>query len=205
MDSCLKSLHISSIPLLVITHHHADHYGGFEGAIKSRKVGQIWQTASQGQHFAIDAPIGHVDIQVLWPKDPSATYEVTPGDGSAMNNTSISLLIDIAGLTFFTAGDAEPPVQEQMLASGLIHKVDIIKVCHHGSAYQYLPLLDALHPRFAFISVGQGNTYGHPAHSTLTALADRGIKVFRTDRDGALEIDADQSIRTHHKSIISFG
>jgi competence protein ComEC len=122
-----------------------------------------------------------------------------------MNNTSISLLIDIAGLTFFTAGDAEPPVQEQMLASGLIHKVDIIKVCHHGSAYQYLPLLDALHPRFAFISVGQGNTYGHPAQSTLSALADRGIKVFRTDRDGALEIDADQSIRTQHKSIISFG
>lgn len=205
MDSCLKSLHITSIPLLVITHNHADHNGGFDGAIKNRKVGQVWRSALQGQHIAFDSPVGRIDIQVLWPKDPNATDDVTPGDGSAMNNTSISLLIDIAGLTFFTAGDAEPPVQEQMLASGLIHKVDIIKVCHHGSAYQYLPLLDALNPRFAFISVGKDNTYGHPAQSTLTALTDRGIRVYRTDRDGALEIDADQSIRTHRKSLISFG
>ena len=205
MDSCLKSLHIKSIPLLVITHNHADHNGGFEGAIKNRKVGQVWRTALQGQHISFEAPIGHIDIQVLWPKDPNATYDVTPGDGSAMNNTSISLLIDIAGLKFFTAGDAEPPVQEAMLASGLIHAVDIIKVCHHGSAYQYLPLLDALHPKFAFISVGKENTYGHPAQSTLTALIDRGIKVYRTDRDGALEFDADQSVHTHHKSVISFG
>lgn len=205
MDACLKSLHITTIPLLVITHNHADHTGGFEGAIKNRKVGQVWRTALQGQHVAFDAPIGHIDIQVLWPKDPNATYEVTPGDGSAMNNTSISLLIDIAGLKFFTAGDAEPPVQEEMLASGLIHQVDIMKVCHHGSAYQYLPLLDALHPKYAFISVGTGNSYGHPAQSTLTALTDRGIKVYRTDLDGALEIDADQSIHTHRKSFISFG
>jgi competence protein ComEC len=205
MDSCLKSLHIESIPLLVITHNHADHYGGLEGALRNRTVGEIWRTALKGQHLAFDAPIGHIDIQILWPKDPNATYEASPGDGSAINNTSISMLVDIAGLKFFTAGDAEPPVQEEMLASGAIHSVDIIKVCHHGSAYQYLPLLDALHPKFAFISVGKGNPYGHPAQSTLDALTERGIKVFRTDTSGALEIDADQSIHTKKNSPISFG
>jgi competence protein ComEC len=205
MDACLKSLHISNIPLLVITHNHADHYGGLPGAIKGRKVGQIWRTALQGQHFAFDAPIGHIDIKILWPQDPNASFDVMPGDGSAMNNTSISMLIDIAGLKFFTAGDVEPPSQEAILASGLVHSVDIMKVSHHGSAYQYLPLLDALHPTVAFISVGKGNTYGHPAQSTLTALADRGVKVYRTDLDGALEYDSDKSVHTHRKALISIG
>ena len=203
MDSCLKSLHIYSIPLLVITHNHADHYGGLDGAIKNRKVGQVWRTALQGQHLSFQAPIGQIDIQVLWPKDPNASFDVMPGDGSAMNNTSISLMMNIAGITFFTAGDVEPPAQEEILSSGKIHNVDIMKISHHGSAYQYLPLLDALHPTVAFISVGKANTYGHPAPSTLASLKDRGVKVFRTDLDGALEFDADRSVHTHRKSAIS--
>jgi len=80
-----------------------------------------------------------------------------------------------------------------------------MKVSHHGSAYQFLPLLDALHPKVAFISVGIGNTYGHPAPSTVRALEDRGVKVYRTDLDGALEFDADQSVHTRKKELITFG
>jgi competence protein ComEC len=144
-------------------------------------------------------------IDVLWPKDSNASFEALPGDGSAINNTSISLVIDIAGIQFFTAGDVEPPAQQAILESGLVHPVDIMKVSHHGSAYQYLPLLDALKPSVAFISVGKGNTYGHPAPSTLQALRTRGIKTFRTDVDGALEYDADRSIHTHHRGLISIG
>ena len=205
MDACLKALRIKRIPLLVITHNHADHNGGFSGAIKGREVGKIWRSALQGEHISFEAPIGHIEIHVLWPKDPHAIYDAVPGDGSSINNTSIALLIDIAGVTFFSAGDVEPPAQEGILASGLIHPVDIMKVSHHGSAYQFLPLLDALHPKVAFISVGRGNTYGHPAPSTVRALEDRGVKVYRTDLDGALEFDADQSVHTRKKELITFG
>ena len=205
MDACLKALRIKRIPLLVITHNHADHNGGFSGAIKGREVGKIWRSALQGEHISFEAPIGHIEIHVLWPKDPHAIYDAVPGDGSSINNTSIALLIDIAGVTFFSAGDVEPPAQEGILASGLIHRVDIMKVSHHGSAYQFLPLLDALHPKVAFISVGRGNTYGHPAPSTVRALEDRGVKVYRTDLDGALEFDADQSVHTRKKELITFG
>ena len=203
MDQCLKSLRIITIPLLVLTHSHADHIAGLSGVLKGRAVGQIWRTATQGQHFEFKAPVGQVDIRVLWPKDPQARFEVNPGDGSAVNNTSIALLIDIAGLTFFTGGDVEPPAQQAILESGLVHRVDIMKISHHGSAYQYLPLLDALHPTVAFISVGKGNTYGHPALSTLTVLRDRGVAVYRTDVSGALEYDADKSVHTHRKGVIA--
>jgi competence protein ComEC len=78
-----------------------------------------------------------------------------------------------------------------------------MKISHHGSAYQYLPLLDALHPTVAFISVGKGNTYGHPALSTLTVLRDRGVAVYRTDVSGALEYDADKSVHTHRKGLVA--
>ncbi|MEI6038878.1 MAG: ComEC/Rec2 family competence protein [Actinomycetes bacterium] len=203
IDQCLKALQINTIPLLVLTHSHADHIAGLSGVLKGRAVGQIWRTATQGQHFELKAPVGQVDIRVLWPKDPQARFEVNPGDGSAVNNTSIALLIDIAGLTFFTGGDVEPPAQQAILESGLVHRVDIMKISHHGSAYQYLPLLDALHPTVAFISVGKGNTYGHPALSTLTVLRDRGVAVYRTDVSGALEYDADKSVHTHRKGLVA--
>ena len=203
IDQCLKSLQINTIPLLVLTHSHADHIAGLSGVLKGRAVGQIWRTATQGQHFEFKAPVGQVDIRVLWPKDPQARFEVNPGDGSAVNNTSIALLINIAGLTFFTGGDVEPPAQQAILESGLVHRVDIMKISHHGSAYQYLPLLDALHPTVAFISVGKGNTYGHPALSTLIVLRDRGVAVYRTDVSGALEYDADKSVHTHRKGVVA--
>ena len=74
-----------------------------------------------------------------------------------------------------------------------------MKVSHHGSAYQYLPLVDALSPKVALISAGAGNSYGHPAPSTIAALTERRIAVYRTDLDGAIAVSADLRMRTQRK------
>lgn len=68
--------------------------------------------------------------------------------------------------------------------------VDVLKVAHHGSAYQYAPLLARLRPRIALISCGQDNPYGHPSPRTVTALRAEGALVRRTDRNGALAVTA---------------
>ena len=84
--------------------------------------------------------------------------------------------------------------------------VDIYKVSHHGSSFQFLPLMSALHPKIALISVGAGNSYGHPAPATLELLAQAGAKVLRTDVNGAIAIAADRhrlKIRTS-KGIFNF-
>jgi competence protein ComEC len=79
-------------------------------------------------------------------------------------------------------------VQAQLISR--IGKVDIYKVAHHGSRYQDFDLMRELSPAVAVISVGTGNSYGHPAASTISALTQLHAKVLRTDVDGAVAIRA---------------
>ena len=76
-----------------------------------------------------------------------------------------------------------------MIASTM-REVDIYKVSHHGSVYQDELFTNGLSPQIAMISVGAGNSYGHPAPATLELLEQTGAKVLRTDRDGAIAITA---------------
>lgn len=179
IDRCLKQLGVREIPLLIITHGHADHIAGWPGVTKGRKVGQTWyQNAKRGARAQIESTKGPVAIEVLWPD--SGKYDP--------NNSSIAVRITTKDYTFFAGGDMEP--LSQSLIASTTREVDIYKVCHHGSAYQDEIFTRALSPQVAMISVGAGNTYGHPAPVTLELLAQTGAKVLRTDRDGAIAISA---------------
>jgi len=176
IDRCLHQLGITEIPLMVLTHIHADHVGGLQGARKNRRVGATWfGNINAGTH----AHIGDIDIDVKWP-DGSGDY--TP------NNSSIAATFSSPDFTLFAAGDIEPLVQEQLRSH--IGHVDVYKVAHHGSRFQDLTLMKELSPTVAVISVGAQNTYGHPAPGTISALTDLGAKVLRTDIDGAVAIRA---------------
>ena len=177
IDRCLHQLGIREIPLLILTHVHADHVGGLQGAKKHRTVGQTWfGNINAGTH----AQIGGIKITVEWP--PPTVFDDNP------NNSSIAALFTSPDFTLFAAGDIEPPVQAQLLSH--IGHVDIYKVAHHGSRYQDFNLIRELSPAIAVISVGTGNSYGHPALSTISALTQLHAKVLRTDVDGAVAIRA---------------
>ena len=178
MDQCLRRLDISTIALLILTHPHADHIAGLSGARKGRKVEAFWSSNIAAGSTAI---IGSYTIEVLWPLTVGATDE-NP------NNISIATVIRSDDLTLFAAGDIEPGVQEKL--RGKVGRVDIYKVAHHGSRYQDLTLLKELSPTLALISAGEGNSYGHPAPATIAALEHLRAKVLRTDRDGAIAVDA---------------
>jgi competence protein ComEC len=179
MDRCLRQLGITEIPLLILTHVHADHVGGLQGVKKNRKVGTTWfGNINAGTHARIDG----IDIDVKWPQ--GSEFDSNP------NNSSIAATFTSPDLTLFAAGDIEPPVQAQLLSR--IGKVDIYKVAHHGSRYQDFDLLRELSPAVAIISVGATNSYGHPAPSTISALTQLHAKVLRTDIDGAVAIRAER-------------
>ncbi len=175
IDRCLHQLGIKEIPLLILTHPHADHVGGLRGAQKLRKIGQTWY----GNVYAgTSVNIGDFHIKVHWPD----------GDGYSPNNSSIATTIRHKDFTLFAAGDLEPLAQERLV--GKIGEVDIYKVSHHGSRFQDYQLLSELSPELAIISVGAENTFGHPSSQVLTALARAGARVVRTDIDGAIAVHA---------------
>ncbi|CAB4813730.1 unannotated protein [freshwater metagenome] len=213
-DGCLKALGIREIPLLILSHFHADHVEGLPGLLKHRRVGQVWVSNNTDPIFestrvqswlkdinlqvvtrGMQSTISDISIKVLWPLTTTQQFASNPGDGSSINNSSIAAMITSSDFSLFAAGDLEPPVQELLRAD--VSHVDIYKVCHHGSKYQDPELMALLSPAIAMISVGAGNTYGHPAPQTVASLTRLGAKVVRTDTDGAIAIAA----KNHHLSI----
>ncbi|MBO0842345.1 MAG: ComEC/Rec2 family competence protein, partial [Nocardioides sp.] len=209
-DQCLDRLGVRRIPLLVLTHFHADHVDGIDGVLSGRTVGEVWTTrlqdppdgvrevsraAAAAGVTPVPAPygatrtIGEATLQVLWPLADSDT--MGPGDGSTANAASVVLLVETRGLRLLLTGDVEPDGQEELARDLPGLHVDVLKVPHHGSKYQDEPWLLSLRPRVALTSVGADNDYGHPAASTLQPLAQAGVKVYRTDHDGSVAVVAD--------------
>ncbi|MEU4170051.1 ComEC/Rec2 family competence protein [Streptomyces sp. NPDC026665] len=205
-DRCLSTLGVTRIPLVVLTHFHADHVAGLPGVLRGRSVGAIETTGfeeppdqaefvrreARARHIPLTRAVagerrsvGRLDWRVLWPPpDP-----VPPPDGP--NDASVTLLVRSAGLRLLLLGDLEPPAQRALArsrAAGGLDGVDVLKVAHHGSAYQDPELIRRAAPRFALISVGGDNPYGHPAPSTVAALRAGGAAVLRTDEDGDLAV-----------------
>ena len=210
MDACLSGLGVTRIPLVVLTHFHADHVDGLPGILAGRQVDAVEvsrlrdppagvslvrRTAAAVGLSATEAPyavtrrIGDVSLEPVWPLPSSPT--VGPGDGSTANNASVVLLVRIRDVTFFLGGDLEPEGQATLAAMLPGLRVDVLKVPHHGSRYQDVPFLQSLGARLAVISVGADNDYGHPAPETVRAVAQTGARVLRTDHDGSIAVVED--------------
>ncbi|MFD5579750.1 ComEC/Rec2 family competence protein [Streptomyces pseudogriseolus] len=206
VDDCLRSLGVTRVPLVILTHFHADHVAGLTGVLRGREVGGIGATALEEPADQVAAVrraatatgvpltrvaagerrrVGDLTWEVLWPP---------PGGHPAMegpNDASVALLVRTGTLRLLLLGDLEPPAQRALARSPAARDlagVDVLKVAHHGSAYQDPGLVRLTAPRLALISTGEDNTYGHPAPSTLAALRAGGAEVLRTDRDGALAV-----------------
>ena len=203
VDGCLRRLGVHRVPLLVLTHFHADHVDGIAGVLAHRDVGEVEVTRladppggvaevagaarsvgllPQVAAYGGTRTVGAVTLQVLWPTPDSPT--TGPGDGSTANEASVVLLAEVAGVRLLLTGDVEPEGQAVLARTLPGLRVDVLKVPHHGSRYQDLDWLDSLGAPVAVVSVGADNDYGHPAAEILDDLAAHGTEVLRTDRDG---------------------
>lgn len=199
VDGCLDDLGVSRVPAVVLTHFHADHVDGLEGALAGREVGEVQVTSLREPAYgadAVDRSAQEYDVQVRVPAygERSAVGDVAwqvvgPQRvvGENPNDASLVLLVETQGLRILLTGDAEPPEQGQLERAG-IGDVDVLKVAHHGSRYQDHGFIAALQPQVALVSVGEGNDYGHPAPDLTSWLDDGGVDVRRTDRDGDVAV-----------------
>jgi len=185
-DRCLHQLGVKTIELLILTHIHADHVGGLDGAKRGRTVVTQWfGNVRAGSRATFTSNRGPVTVDVLWPQGQWADEQL-----SEPNNSSIAVVLRTPDFSLFAGGDMEPLTQAQI--APLVGRVDIYKVCHHGSRFQDESFTRALSPTISIISVGVGNSYGHPAPETIQSLTRLGSRVLRTDLDGAIAVRANR-------------
>ena len=122
-------------------------------------------------------------------------YILNPAGGLInpdQNDASVVARIDFQNSKFLFTGDIGSSVEAAVVARETPVAADVLKVAHHGSASSSsAPFLAAVHPAEGVISVGENNTYGHPAAESLARLASAGIAIWRTDQKGTIVVTSD--------------
>lgn len=203
--SYLKSKNVKTIDVLVATHPHADHIGSMSYIVNNFTVGSIYMpkattttktyenllldiknkglsihTAKAGTNISLDSSL---QISIVAP---------VGSDYSNLNDYSAVIKIVYNNNSFLLAGDASNVSEQEILNSGVNINVDVLKVGHHGSSTSSsTPFLNAVSPKYAVISVGAGNSYGHPTQDALNRLTACGVKTYRTDKNGSVVFKSD--------------
>jgi competence protein ComEC len=200
----LRGEDIKALDYCVATHPHSDHIGGLAAVIGEFQVRSLMlpdithtsatferllETAEQrGLTLTVPKPgerfeLGGAVFTVLGPN--SASY-------AELNNYSVVLRMEYENTSFLFAGDAEALAEAELLDGGYALNSDILKVGHHGSSSSTSQrFLEAVAPTAAVISVGANNDYGHPNVETIERLAESGVLVYRTDKEGNIAMHTD--------------
>lgn len=196
--SVLRDAGVSRLDLMVCTHPHLDHIGGLAAAANACRVGTFLcplgpddPRAPESRSFRAvlkKCPLTVPKTGDVYPLG-GARVTVLYADASApdLNDCSLILRVDYGGTSFLFMGDAEAGEERALLASGAELRADVLKAAHHGSGTSTgEAFLRRVRPRYAVISAGAGNDYGHPSDRVLARLGRIGAEVFRTDTMGML-------------------
>lgn len=196
--SYLQNQGADHLDYMVATHAHEDHIGGLSGALNYATVDtalspvtshdtKVFQNmlkylAQQDKTLTVPQPgdafsLGSASVEIL---GPVTEYTDT-------NNTSIVLRIDYGQTSFLFTGDMEREAELDLVDSGAYLSATVLKAGHHGSdTSSSYPFLREVMPQYVVVSVGEGNSYGHPSPDALSRFRDVGAQVYRTDLQGTI-------------------
>lgn len=205
----LQNRGIRRLDYLVLTHPDLDHAGGGAAILKALPVGRVLKSdheptevmylqalaEASRRNIPVTAPRagdridlgGGVAVEVLGP--PVPRFEGTRSDDNA---NCLVLRVVYRQIAMLFTCDMEAETEEHLLAGGAPLRADVLKVAHHGSGYSSTaPFLAAVRPKFAVVSAGNGNAYGHPHKGTIERLTEAGAAIYRTDRQGTITVRTD--------------
>jgi len=203
----LRNRGIRQLDAVVISHPHADHLGGLPTLLREIKIKKVFvcgvETASPLEQRcekladSLSAPIltlrtgerlpdfAPAQIWVLHPRRGEVNFE-------KLNDASIVIKVIFGQHAFLFPGDAEFESESHLLESAGVLDSDVLKVGHHGSQSSSLSrFLTAVSPQWAVTSVGRWNNFGHPDPRVMARYDSLGIRLLRTDRDGAVIFETD--------------
>lgn len=210
----LKKTGVKKIDFLVGTHPHEDHIGGLDAVIYNFNIGKVIMpnvNHTSKTYTDVIAAIKGKELTITKAAAGKAlldtnglTIKLLGPIGNSyddLNNYSAVIKVTFGKNSFLFQGDTEDVSEQQILVSGANLKADVLKVGHHGSnSSTTQSYLGKVLPKYAVISVGAGNDYGHPTQQTLNRLKSVGAKIYRTDQDGTVIITSDGNELTVSKS-----
>lgn len=203
----LEQLGVHKIDYLIATHPHADHIGGMAQVIKRMDIGKIYlpkvadsQVPTTRVYENMLDAVEKKGLRLTQSKAGVTVFDqgdarlefLAPHEDNYkdLNNYSIVAKLTYGKKTFLFTGDAEKESEKEMLqefSSKL--SSDVLKVGHHGSnSSTSANFLKAVAPKYAIISCGKNNDYGHPHKEVMNRLNAAKIKVLRTDEQGTILI-----------------
>jgi len=204
VSSYLWNRGIDHLDIVAITHPHADHLGGMPAVIANfhprelwmsidRPVGALAAIVAQAERAGISVSVkkegdefdyGGAHFHMLAPGRDQVTGSMRP------NDDCLVFTAQFGGTTALLEGDAERRAERRVVEEQ--PEAMLLKVAHHGSASgTSADLLATVHPRYAVISVGARNGYGHPRREVLERLQRAGVRTYRTDEEGAVSFYLD--------------
>ncbi|MDR3209460.1 MAG: MBL fold metallo-hydrolase, partial [Oscillospiraceae bacterium] len=201
--SFLEARGVDYLDYIVGTHAHEDHIGGLAGALNFARVGTAFCPVTEYDSRAFRSFVKYLELQgvSITVPTPGETFDLGGARVKIFgplqayentNDTSIVLKITYGATSFLFTGDAERAAESDMLDAGCDLRATVLKVGHHGSdTSSTYPFLREVMPQYAVVSVGAGNSYGHPDLDTLSRLRDAGAAVFRTDLQGDITCVSD--------------